>query len=64
MRKISLFAAATVLILAGLGGWVASTTHARVEAAVAVGGIYPSQITMNAHDMPTEEFADYTFVFN
>ncbi len=63
MRRISLLATATVLILAGLGGWVASTTHARVEAAVAAGGIDPSQITMNARDLPTEEFADYTFVF-
>ena len=34
MRKISLFAAATVLILAGLGGWVASTTHAQAPVSI------------------------------
>ena len=64
MRKISLFAVAAVSILAGVGGWVASTTQARVEGPTAVGGIDPSRITMNAHDLPTEEFVDYTFVFN
>jgi phosphotransferase system glucose/maltose/N-acetylglucosamine-specific IIC component len=64
MRKITLFASAAVLILAGLGGWVASTTHARVEAPIAGGGIDLSQITMNARDLPTEEFVDYSLVFN
>jgi hypothetical protein len=53
-----------VLILAGVGGWVASTTHARFEAPVGGGGIDLSQITMNAPDLPTEEFVDYSFVFN
>jgi hypothetical protein len=64
MRKITMFAVAAVLILAGLRGWVASTTHARFEAPLGGGGIDVSQITLNAHDLPTEEFADYTFVFN
>jgi hypothetical protein len=64
MRKITLFAVAVVLILAGVGGWVASTTHARFEAPVGGGGIDLSQITMNAPDLPTEEFVDYSFVFN
>jgi hypothetical protein len=26
--------------------------------------INPSQITMNAPGLPTEQFTDYTFVFN
>jgi hypothetical protein len=64
MRKISLFAVAAALILAGLGGWVASTTHARVETVAPVEGIDPTRITMNAQGLSTEEFADYTFVFN
>jgi hypothetical protein len=64
MRKISLFAVAAVLILAGLGGWVASTTHARFEAPAGGGGIDLSEITMNARDLPTEKFVDYTFEFN
>jgi hypothetical protein len=64
MRKISLFAVAAALILAGLGGWVASTTHARVEAAAPVEGIDPTRITMNAGNLPTEHFTDYTFEFN
>jgi hypothetical protein len=64
MRKITLFAVAAVLILAGLGGWVASTTHARVEGPVAAERIDPARIMMNAHDLPTEHFVDYTFEFN
>ena len=32
MRKISLYVIATFLILTGVGGWIASTTQARVEA--------------------------------
>ena len=63
MRKTILFSVAAVL-LAGLGGWVASSTHARFEAPVGGEGIDPSQITMNAPDLPTEEFVDYSLVFN
>jgi hypothetical protein len=32
MRNISLFAFAAAFILAGIGGWVASTTQARLDA--------------------------------
>ena len=63
MRKIGLLAIAA-LMLAGVGGWVASTTHARVEAPIAAGGIDTSQISINARDLPIEEFVDYSFVFN
>jgi hypothetical protein len=64
MRKISLYVIATFLILTGVGGWIASTTQARVEAPPLAETINPSQITMNVRDLPTEQFTDYTFVFN
>jgi hypothetical protein len=64
MRKISLTAVAALVILACVGGWVASTTHARVEAPLAVGGIDPLQITINARDLPTEHIVDYSFIYN
>jgi hypothetical protein len=64
MRKISLLAAA--LILAGVGVWVASSTHARVDAPidVRVDRIDPSQMMTRARDLPTEHYDDYSFVFN
>jgi hypothetical protein len=64
MRKISLIAVAAVVILAGVGGWLASTTHARVQAPLAVGGIDPLQITINARDLPTEHIVDYSFIYS
>lgn len=64
MRKISLYVIATFLILTGVGGWIASTTQARVEAPALAETINPSRIAMNARDLPTEQFTDYTFVFN
>ena len=64
MHKIKLFAIAAALILAGTAGWVATTTHARVEAPIAAEGINPSQLTMKAENLPVEEFVDYSFVFN
>jgi hypothetical protein len=64
MRKISLYVIATFLVLTGVGGWIASTTQARVEGPILAETINPSQIGMNARDLPTEQFTDYTFVFN
>jgi hypothetical protein len=64
MRTISLLAIAAVAILVGVGGWVASTTHARVEAPIASGDMNLTQMTIDARDLPTEDFVDYTFVFN
>ena len=63
MRKTTMYAVATLLILSGVGGWIASTTPARVEAATSVETIDPSQMEMNAHNLPTSEFVDYTFHF-
>ena len=62
MRKISLFAVAAALILAGVGAWATSATQARVEPA-AEAGVDPSRIMMNAKDLPAEEFVDYSVVF-
>ena len=64
MRKISLYVLATYLILTGVGGWIATSTQARVDTPVVGEGIDPSKIMLNAHDLPTEAFSDYTFVFN
>ena len=63
MRKLSLIAVAAI-VLAGVGGWVASTTHARVQAPLAVGGMDPLQIAINARDLPTEHIVDYSFIYN
>ena len=62
MRKISLFAVAAALTATGFGVWAASTTNARVVPSVGQ-GIEPIQVMMTAKDLPTIEFADYTFVF-
>jgi hypothetical protein len=62
MRKISVIA--TFLVLTGVGGWIASTTQARVEGPILAETINPSQIGMNARDLPNAQFTDYTFVFN
>jgi hypothetical protein len=64
MRKISLYVLATFLVLIGVGGWIASTTQARVEAITQIETIDPSRITMSTRALPTEQFTDYTFVFN
>jgi hypothetical protein len=63
MYKIRLFAVAAALAVAGVGFWVATTTQARVIAPIGARGIDPLQIMMNAKRLPTEEFADYSFVF-
>jgi hypothetical protein len=64
MHKIKLFAVAAALILVGSAGWVATSAHARVEAPVTAEGIDPSQIMMNAKNLPVEHFLDYSFEFN
>jgi hypothetical protein len=61
MRKISLCAVAAALIATGFGLWAASPTNAR---APSMGqGIEPFQAMLNAKNLPTVEYADYTFVF-
>ena len=64
MRKISLFAV-VALILAGAGGWVVSSTQARVDTMnVRVDRIDPMQMMTPANDLPTEHYVDYSLVFN
>ena len=62
MRKITLFAFAPGLIAIGFGVWAASPANAPVSPPI-VQGIEPLQIMANAKELPTVEFADYTFVF-
>jgi hypothetical protein len=65
MRKINLFAAATAVILSGVGAWAILTTRAPVaEAALPIVQIDPSKMMMNARDLPTERFVDYSVIFN
>jgi hypothetical protein len=63
MRKISLFAVAAALIVAGVGGWAASTTSARVATSTGV-GIEPFQIMKNAKPLPARHYDDFSLVFN
>jgi hypothetical protein len=63
MRRISLFAVAAALILAGVGSWAASITQARVDTPPGP-GVDNIQLMMNARDLPTEHWVDYSVVFN
>ena len=63
MGKISLFAVAATLMLAGVGAWATLTTQARIEAPAA-GRIDPLGITMNAKNLPSAHYDDYSLVFN
>jgi hypothetical protein len=54
---------AAVLILAGIGTWSVSAPYARVDTPVGA-SVDPSQMMMNAKELPTVEFVDYTFVFH
>jgi hypothetical protein len=60
-RLIAVSAAA--LILACLAGWAGSDTQARVAAPATV-QIDPFKVMTSSTQLPTEHFADYSFVFN
>ena len=62
MRKTTLFAFAPGLIAIGFGVWAASPGNASASPSIEQ-GIEPFQLMMNAKDLPTAEFADFTFVF-
>jgi len=62
MRNASLFAFTPALIAIGFGVWAASPANAPASPSI-VQGIEPSQIMVNAKELPTVEFVDYTFVF-
>jgi hypothetical protein len=59
MRKISIFAAALILI--GVGVWTTETTS-RVSASMET-TVSPLQLMTNAKNLPAAHYDDYTFVF-
>ena len=57
-----LFAAiAAALILACVAGWPVTDTQARAPETVQID---PFKVMTSATQLPTEHFADYSFVFN
>jgi len=62
MRNTPLFGFAPGLIAVGFGVWAASPANAPASPSIGQ-GIEPVQIMVNAKELPTVEFADYTFVF-
>jgi len=64
MSPKQLFAASVAaLILACVAGWAISDTQARAAAPATV-QIDPFKVMTSATQLPTEHFADYSFVFN
>ena len=63
MRKINLFAITAALILAGVGGWLAWPPEASIAAPVGV-RVDPLQTMMNAKDLSTERYHDFSLVFD
>jgi hypothetical protein len=62
-KTTGLFAAsAATLILACIAGWAVSDTQARVATPTTV-QIDPFTLMTSAKQLPTEHFADYSFVF-
>jgi len=62
MRKTTSFAIAGAVALAGVVGWAATSTQARVDTSTG-GGIEPLQITLTLNQLPAAHFADYSLVF-
>jgi hypothetical protein len=62
MRNTALFAFSPALIAIGFGVWAASPANTPVSPPI-VQGIEPLQMMVNAKELPTVEFVDYTFVF-
>jgi hypothetical protein len=63
MSKINLFAVAGALILAGVGGWIASTPNVSVAAPIGV-RVDPLQAMMSAKGLPAEHYHDFSLVFD
>ena len=61
MRKIVLFAAAAAVMPACVGAWLASSTHARVDAAVDA-RIDPMRTMVEARDLPVEFVVDFSIL--
>jgi hypothetical protein len=65
MRKVVYWStASTVLVLAGIVGWAAPTTHARVVAPAATVRVDPLQLMTNTKNLAVDEFEDYSLVFH
>ena len=65
MRKTTLFAFGPALIAIGFGVWAASPANAPVSPSIPIGqGIEPFKLMINAKELPSVEFVDYTFVFH
>jgi ABC-type Zn2+ transport system substrate-binding protein/surface adhesin len=62
MRNTTMFAFAPALIAIGFGVWAASPANAPASPSI-VQSIEPLQMMVKAKELPTVEFADYTFVF-
>jgi Spy/CpxP family protein refolding chaperone len=62
MRKTTSFVVAGALALAAVAGWAATSTQARIDVARGT-GIDPLQITLTLSQLPTGQYADYSFVF-
>jgi hypothetical protein len=54
MRKVSLFAIAIIMVLAGVAAWT-SSNHSAVKAAIAAPQIDPLSLVANAKNLPTQE---------
>jgi hypothetical protein len=64
MAKTGMFAiTAAAAIVAFAAAWAVSDTQARVAAPATV-QIEPFKVMTSAKQLPTEHFADYSFVFN
>lgn len=60
--KVLAATSAAALIVACVGGWVISDTQARVATPATV-QTDPFTLMTSARQLPTEHFADYSFVF-
>ena len=60
MSKTLFALSAAALVIACVAGWAISDTQARVAGPQ----IDPLTMMTSAKQMPTEQFADYSFVFN
>ncbi|HEY1365088.1 MAG TPA: hypothetical protein VGF60_22785 [Xanthobacteraceae bacterium] len=63
MRKIGLFTVTAALIGAGIAGWAATNSQARV-ATVTGAGVDPLQIMLNGKNLPSEHYEDLSLIFN
>ena len=62
MHKTTSFAIAGALALAGVVGWAATSTQARIDTPTG-SGIDPLQLVMTLNQMPTQQYVDYSVVF-